>query len=80
MANVESDEKNITIYAELECHKHICPCCGNVADTIRDYHKQCIREISAFGKSVAVVLRRRGYRCNKLRKTFFGIEFTSAEM
>lgn len=70
VTNVEDDEKNIMIYVELERHKHTCPCCGNVTDTIHDYRKQSIKDISAFGKSVTIVLRKRRYLCKSCGKRF----------
>ena len=69
--NVEEDEKNILIYAEMERKTHNCICCGTATDTVHDYRTQVIKDISAFGKTVRIVLRKRRYRCKHCGKRFF---------
>ncbi len=71
ITNIEENEKNITVYIELERKQHKCRCCGNTTDKIHDYRKQKIKDISAFGKAVTVILRKRRYRCPNCNKRFF---------
>ena len=71
ITKVESNEKELTIYAELERQTHNCISCGTATDTIHDYRKQVIKDIPAFGKSVIIVLRKRRYRCPHCGKRFF---------
>ncbi len=69
--NIEESEKNITIYIELERKTHKCNCCGTKTDKIHDYRIQKIKDISAFGKTVTIVLKKRRYRCPHCNKRFF---------
>ena len=71
ITKVESTEKELTIYAELERKQHNCISCGTATDTIHDYRKQNIKDIPAFGKLVSIVLRKRRYRCPHCGKRFF---------
>ena len=71
ITNVESNEKEIVIYAQLERKKHNCISCGTATDTIHDYRKQIIKDIPAFGKLVSIVLKKRRYRCHNCDKRFF---------
>ena len=68
---VESNEKELIIYAELERKQHNCISCGTATDTIHDYRTQVIKDIPAFGKLVKIVLRKRRYRCPHCGKRFF---------
>lgn len=68
---VENNETNIVIHAELERKEHKCPCCGGETTKIHDYRKQTIKDISAFGKTVIIILRKRRYRCEHCGKRFF---------
>ena len=70
ITKIESNEKELTIYAELEKKKHNCISCGTATDTIHDYRKQIIKDIPAFGKLVSIVLRKRRYRCPRCGKRF----------
>ena len=71
ITNVEENEKEIHIYAELKRKSHHCICCGTATDTVHDYRKQVIKDIPAFGKTVTIVLRKRRYRCPHCGKRFF---------
>ena len=71
ITNVEENEKEIHIYAELKRKAHNCICCGTATDTVHDYRKQVIKDIPAFGKTVTIVLRKRRYRCPHCGKRFF---------
>ena len=50
---------------------HNCICCGTATNTIHDYRTQVIKDISAFGKNVIIVLRKRRYRCPHCNKKFY---------
>ncbi len=71
VTKIESNEKELTIYADLERKEHNCISCGTATDTIHDYRKQTIKDIPAFGKLVSIVLRKRRYRCPCCGKRFF---------
>ena len=61
--NIESNEKEVHIYCELERKPHKCPNCGCVTDCVHDYRVQVIKDIPSFGKFVYIHLRKRRYRC-----------------
>ncbi len=44
--NIENNEDNQIIYAEMERKKHNCICCGTATDTVHDYRTQRIKDIS----------------------------------
>ena len=71
ITNIENNEKNIVIYAEIERKEHHCTCCGTATSTVHDYRRQVIKDISAFGKLVTIILRKRRYRCTHCGKRFF---------
>ena len=71
ITNIESSEKSIVIYAELERKPHNCTSCGTATGTVHDYRTQCIKDTPAFGKLVTIVLRKRRYRCTHCGKRFF---------
>ena len=71
ITNIEENEKNIIIYAEMERKEHNCISCGIATNTVHDYREQVIKDIPAFGKLVSIVLRKRRYRCKHCGKRFF---------
>ena len=71
ITNIEENEKNIIIYAEMERKEHNCISCGTATNTVHDYREQVIKDIPAFGKLVSIVLRKRRYRCKYCGKRFF---------
>ena len=71
ITNIEENEKNIIIYAEMERKEHNCISCGTAPNTVHDYREQVIKDIPAFGKLVSIVLRKRRYRCKHCGKRFF---------
>ena len=71
ITNIEENEKNIIIYAEMERKEHNCISCGTATNTVHDYREQVIKDIPAFGKLVSIVLRKRRYRCKHCGKRFF---------
>ena len=71
ITNIEENEKEIHIYAEMKRKTHHCICCGTATDTVHDYREQIIKDTPAFGKTVTIVLRKRRYRCPHCGKRFF---------
>ena len=71
ITNIEENEKNIIIYAEMERKEHNCISCGTATNPVHDYREQVIKDIPAFGKLVSIVLRKRRYRCKHCGKRFF---------
>ena len=71
ITNIENNENNQIIYAEMERKKHNCICCGTATDTVHDYRTQRIKDIPAFGKNVTIILRKRRYRCPNCGKRFY---------
>ena len=71
ITNIEENEKEIHIYAEMKRKTHNCICCGTATDTVHDYREQIIKDTPAFGKTVTIVLRKRRYRCPHCGKRFF---------
>ena len=71
ITNIEENEKNIIIYAEMERKEHNCISCGTATYTVHDFREQVIKDIPAFGKLVSIVLRKRRYRCKHCGKRFF---------
>ena len=71
ITNIEENEKNIVIYAEMERKEHNCICCGTATDAVHDYREQEIKDIPSFGKLAIIKLRKRRYRCPNCGKRFF---------
>ena len=71
ITNIEETENNITVFGEMKRKTHHCICCGAATDTVHDYRTHKIKDISAFGKSVTIVLRKRRYKCSDCGKRFF---------
>jgi len=67
---VAENGKIIEITVKLKRKSHICPCCGKRTDKIHDYRVQRIKDLSAFGKPVVIILRKRRYAC-ECGKHFF---------
>ena len=71
VTNVEENGEETVIFIELKRKMHSCICCGTATDTVHDYRKQIIKDITAFGKKTTLVLRKRRYRCPNCGKRFF---------
>lgn len=69
--NIEENNNNVYIYIEMKKKVCKCPCCNNDTIYIHDYRKQTIKDISAFGKNVFLILRKRRYVCKQCRKRFY---------
>ena len=71
VTNIEEKEEGLQISVELPQKEHLCPCCGKPTSTIHDYRRQKIKDISAFGKAVSIIYKKRRYRCNLCGKRFY---------
>ena len=58
----EAEEK-IDIAVEMKRQMQECPQCGQKTDRIHDYRNQKIRDMSCFGRTVTLLLRKRRYVC-----------------
>ena len=61
--NIEEKEKSLEITIEKPRKESICPACGHRTNRIHDYRTQRVRDLSAFGKSVVLLYRKRRYVC-----------------
>ena len=68
--NVVSSENSLDISIEMKHCEHSCPCCGFTAKSVHDYRYQKIKDISAFGKNVILIYRKRRYLCPSCKKRF----------
>ena len=71
ITGVEQEEKICNIYLEMPRKIHKCPECGYETDKIHDYRKQRIKDISAYGKYIYLILRKRRYICPLCGKHFY---------
>ena len=60
---IETDDKEIHIYGQLERKQHKCPCCGAETNKIHDYREQVIKDIPLYDKHAFIHLQKRRYRC-----------------
>ncbi len=70
VTGVNRDESSCTILIEMPRLPHTCPICGQKTDQIHDYRTQIIKDISMFGKSTLLQLRKRRYHCPACHKNF----------
>lgn len=68
---VKHNEKIIEIEIEMPVAEMNCPCCDTATRTIHDYRVQKIKDISAFGKMIYLILRKHRYRCTNCGKRFY---------
>lgn len=73
--NIENSENEIHIEMELERTEHTCPVCSQKTNKVHDYRKQIVKDISAFGKDVLLVFRKRRYVCNCGKRFFENNDF-----
>ncbi len=71
VTNISENEEGLQISIEIPKKKHLCPCCGMPTTTVHDYRRQKIKDISAFGKAVSIIYRKRRYCCKKCGKRFY---------
>lgn len=69
--NICEDENSYRIEIELPRRIHKCPACGTKTDRIHDYRNQQVKDISAFGKNVCLLIRKRRYVCTHCGKRFY---------
>jgi transposase len=60
---IETDDKEIHIFGQLERKQHKCPCCGAETNKIHDYREQVIKDIPLYNKHAFIHLQKRRYRC-----------------
>lgn len=61
---VEEDGTILRIHVEKKRELKIFPVCGKATDAVHDYRCQTVKDISSFGRSVVLVVRKRRYRCS----------------
>ena len=67
---IENTDEIKKIYIHLKRKEVDCPCCNSQTSKIHDYRSQNIKDISAFGNNVILVLRKRRYVCPECGKRF----------
>ena len=67
---LENTEKTKKIYIHIKRKEVECPCCGTKTRKVHDYRSQNIKDISAFGNDVILLLRKRRYVCPECGKRF----------
>lgn len=67
---LENVDNNLIIHIELPITEHTCPTCGEKTSYVNDYRIRKIKDISAFGKNVILMYRRRRYICKHCGKAF----------
>lgn len=75
--NIETSENKLYIEIELERKEHICPVCRQKTNKVHDYRKQIVKDITAFGKDVLLIFRKRRYVCNCGKRFFEKNDFLS---
>ncbi len=71
LKKVENNNDKISMHIEMNRKKQKCHCCSAETSIIHDYRIQTVKDISAFGKNICLVLRKRRYRCNNCNKRFY---------
>ena len=62
--NIEEDALSISISIELPRRSHRCASCGLNTDRVHDYRTQRVKDLSAFGKGIYLLFRKRRYVCS----------------
>ncbi len=60
---IENKENISEIHIETERKKTKCPICGKETDRIHDYRIQKVKDLSAFGQKIILIIRKRRYVC-----------------
>lgn len=68
--NITESQEKYEIAIEQPRKTCVCPCCGAKTNRIHDYRYQRVKELSAFEKSVELILHKRRYVCS-CGKRFF---------
>lgn len=61
---IKENEEKMIIEIELKRKECTCPVCGKLTSQIHDYRYQMVKDLSAFGKKVVLMLRKRRYTCS----------------
>lgn len=61
--NIKENEKEMYIDIEKPRETCTCPNCGEKTNRIHDYRLQKVKDISAFGKKIILMFRKRRYAC-----------------
>lgn len=61
---VEEVNETVKIYVEKPRMEVVCPVCGAHTNKVHDYRTQQVKDISSFGRSVNLIVRKRRYRCS----------------
>lgn len=64
VCNVTKCNFSTKIFIKTKARPHQCPCCGKKTSRVHDYRSQSIKDSSAFGKPVILVLNKRRYVCS----------------
>jgi transposase len=69
--SVEREENALGIYIGMYQRMHKCPRCGEQTSKVHDYRTQKIKDISAFGETIYLYLRKRRHLCPVCNKKFY---------
>ena len=71
LKHVERRENKLCIYIEMHKRVHKCPRCGERTSKVHDYREQQIKDISVFGETTVIYLRKRRHVCPICSKRFY---------
>ena len=71
ITKIEQFETATKIFIEHEYVGGVCPHCGEVSRKVHDYRTQTIKDATAFGKHVYLVLRKRRLHCEHCGHHFY---------
>ena len=71
LTNIEEVGNKLEIHIKHPVKLTNCPHCNQLTNKIHDYRTQRIKDSSAFGKPVVLVVRKRRYRCPDCGKCFY---------
>lgn len=69
--SVERKDNTLCIYAGMYKRIHKCPRCGERTSKVHDYRIQRIKDISAFGETTYIYLKKRRHVCPICNKRFY---------
>ena len=69
--SVNREHNKICIHAEMYHRINKCPSCGQLTSKVHDYRAQKIKDISAFGETTVIYLRKRRHVCPLCGKKFY---------
>ena len=71
ITGIEVNDTSILLHVEMKRRTAVCPCCGDLTDTVHDYRTQQVKDSLVQGKAVCWRYRKRRYRCKSCGKRFF---------